>query len=97
MPKFVRRAPLSERIAAYLNPYDFLLWLSEEIESQGWDQLEKAWAAPIGVGLNLVFLFARANTQRRSSSYDDVFGNGSSFGWTAWLVSRRWDALKKSI
>ena len=87
MPKFVRRQPLSERIAAYLNPYDFLLWLSEEIDSRGWDQLEKEWAIPIGVILNLVFLVARANTTTKSRSYDDVFGDGTSFGWVAYIVS----------
>ena len=86
MPRFVRRQPLSERIAAYLNLYDFLLWLSEEIESRGYDQLEKEWAIPIGLVFNLLFLVARANTSARSSSYDDVFGDGSGFGWRAWLV-----------
>ena len=87
MPKFVRRQPLSERIAAYLNPYDFLLWLSEEIESRGWDQLEKEWAIPIGLVFNLIFLVARANSQVRSSNYDDVFGDAPGYGWGAWLVS----------
>ena len=87
MPKFVRRQPFSERIAAYLNPYDFLLWLSEDIESNGWDQLEKDWAIPIGIALNVVFLIARANTEPQSSSYDDVFGDIQGPGWLAWLVS----------
>ena len=93
MPKFVRKQRLSERIAAYLNPYDFLLWLSEELESNGWDQIEKEWALPIGAGLNLIFLIARANTQTRSSSYDDVFGEPMGSNWGAWLVSQndyRW-------
>ena len=89
MPKFVRKQPLSERITAYLNPYDFLLWLSEELESNGCDQIEKEWALPIGVGLNLVFLIARANTQTRSSSYDDVFGDPVGSSWGPWLVSLR--------
>lgn len=86
MPKIVRRQPLSERIAAYLNPYDFLLWLSEELESSGWDQIEKEWALPIGAGLNLIFLIARSNTQTRSTSYDDVFGESLGSGWLVWLV-----------
>jgi hypothetical protein len=88
MPRVVRRQPLSERIAAYLNPYDFLLWLSEEIESRGIDQLEKEWAIPLGFFFNLIFVVARANTQTRSSSYDDVFGNTSGYGWRAGLVSQ---------
>lgn len=86
MPKFVRRQPLSERIAAFLNPYDFLLWLSEEIESRGYDQLEKEWAIPIGVALNFLFLVARANTSAKSSNYDDVFGDVDAYSWRAWLV-----------
>lgn len=86
MPKYVRRQPLSERIKAYLNPYDFLLWLSEEIESNGWDQLEKEWATPIGIALNLVFLVARANSKASTKGYDDVFGDVPKIAWTAWLV-----------
>lgn len=87
MPKFVRRQPLSERIFASLNPYDFLLWLSEELESSGWDRIEKEWAFPIGVGLNLVFLIARSNTQSKSAGYDDVFGDGAGSSFFGWLVS----------
>jgi hypothetical protein len=86
MPKFVRKQPLSEKLASYLNPYDFLLWLSEEIESNGWDQLEKGWAIPIGAVLNFAFLVARANITTRSKSYDDVFGEDRGTGWIAWLV-----------
>jgi len=85
MPKYVRRQPLVERIKAYLNPYDFLLWLSEEIESNGWDQLEKEWAVPIGIGLNLTFLIARANTESKQV-YDDVFADIPGAAWTSWLV-----------
>ena len=87
MPKYIRRQPLTERLKAYLNPYDFLLWLSEEIDSRGWDQLEKEWAIPIGLGLNLVFLVARANSKNTTRDYDDVFGEVRRTGWTAWLVS----------
>lgn len=85
MPKYVRRQPLVERIKAYLNPFDFLLWLSEEIESNGWDQLEKEWAIPIGFGLNLVFLIARANANP-SQVYDDIFADVPGVAWTSWLV-----------
>jgi hypothetical protein len=92
MPKFVRRQPLSERILASLNPYDFLLWLSEELESSGWDQLDKEYAFPIGIGLNLVFLVARSNSPSRSADYDDVFGDGGGSSLLGWLVSAsmRW-------
>ena len=88
MPRLIRRQPLLERIQGYLNPADLLLWLSEELESQGWDQLEKEWALPIGFTLNLVFLVARANSRGASGSYDDVFGDSRrETGWFSWLVS----------
>ena len=87
-PRLIRRQPLAERIKAYLNPLDFLLWLSEELESSDWDQWQKNWAIPIGIGLNVIFLIARANsgnkTQRRG---DDVFGDATEYtGWMAWFV-----------
>jgi hypothetical protein len=96
MPKYVRRQPLVERIKAYLNPYDFLLWLSEEIESNGWDQLEKEWAIPIGIGLNLIFLIARANAEP-TQVYDDVFGDVPGAAWTSWLVNQPINRTKESI
>ena len=88
MPRLIRRQPLLERIQGYLNPADLLLWLSEELESHGWDQLEKEWALPIGFVLNLTFLVARANSRGTSESYDDVFGDTRrETGWFSWLVS----------
>lgn len=86
MPKYVRRQPLLERLKSYFNPYDFLLWLSEELDANGLDQLEKEWAIPIGVVLNLVFLIARANVNKTSDGYDDVFGDHNGGGWTTWFV-----------
>jgi hypothetical protein len=88
MPRLVRRRPLSERIISYLNPYDFLLWLSEEFEGGDWEQLEKNWALPIGIALNLVFLIARANSRSSGSkAFDDVFGDDDSTSLRGWLVS----------
>ena len=87
MPRLIRRQPLVERIKGYLDPADFLLWLSEELESHGWDQLEKEWAIPIGFGLNLIILMARANSRGGTGSYDDVFGDSKSEAtWLNWLV-----------
>ena len=86
MPKFVRRQPIAERLKSYLDPYDFLLWLSEELEANGWDQLEKEWATPIGIALNLSFIIARANSKIKTTYYDDVFGDIPGVAWTAWLV-----------
>lgn len=88
MPAVVRRQPLFERIQAYLNPLDFLLWLSEELDTNGWEQLEKEWAIPIGVGLNVVFIIARANANLGARGSDDVFGEpAAGNGWLGWLVS----------
>ncbi len=40
--RLVRRRPLSERIQALLNPMDFYLWLSEEIQTFDWDSKHSA-------------------------------------------------------
>ncbi|RAH74526.1 Nur1/Mug154 family protein [Aspergillus aculeatinus CBS 121060] len=88
MPRLVRRRPLTERIASYLNPLDFLLWLFEEVDTHDWDQFEKDWALPLGVLLNLTFLIARANSQTTGSqAIDDVFGDDESTPWLSWLAS----------
>lgn len=87
-PRLVRRKPLAERLKAYLNPLDFLYWVSEELDSSVWDQWQKEWANPIGLLLNVVFLIARANSgsgaRRRG---DDVFSEDPGYtGWLAWFV-----------
>jgi hypothetical protein len=87
-PRLVRRRPLADRIKAFLNPLDFLLWLSEELDSSDWDQWQKEWGTPIGIFANFVFLVARANsgpsTRRRG---DDVFGEDVGYkSWLAWFV-----------
>ncbi|KAL4931257.1 Nur1/Mug154 family protein [Aspergillus undulatus] len=88
MPRLVRRQPLAERIKAYLNPLDFLLWLSEEIDANDWDQFEKSWATTLGVVLNLVFMIARANSRTSGSqAVDDVFGDEGGSSWLSWLAS----------
>ncbi|SLM40791.1 Protein of unknown function DUF2418 [Lasallia pustulata] len=88
-PRLIRRQPLADRIKAYLNPLDFLLWLSEELDSSDWDRWQKEWATPIGIGLNVIFMLARANSGaggRRKG--DDVFGEdiGGS-GWFSWFAA----------
>lgn len=75
MPRLVRRRPFTERVKAFLNPLDFLLWLSEELETRDWDQLEKEWALPVGVGLNVVMLIVRANSASGSRVDSDIFGD----------------------
>ena len=87
MPRLIRRRPLAERIRTYLDPADFLLWLSEELDSSDWDQWQRDWAGPIGVLLNFVFLIARANSGYGRQSSDDVFGDDISHtSWTSWFV-----------
>lgn len=90
MPRLVRRRPLGERIQSYLNPWDFLLWLSEEIEGNDWDYLEHNWGLSIGIALNLVFLVARANSRSSGSqAIDDVFGDEEGIPWLSWLVCNK--------
>lgn len=96
-PRLIRRAPLRERIQAYLNPLDFLLWLSEEVDANDWEDFHRRYSTSIGLGLNLVFLIARANQGRRGPLLgrgtaddvfgDDVFAGGSQgSGWFSWFV-----------
>ncbi|CAG8972547.1 hypothetical protein HYALB_00001239 [Hymenoscyphus albidus] len=87
MPRLIRRKPLLERIKDYLHPGDFLLWLSEEIETRDWDS--KAFAGPFALGLHVVFLISRANSGVSSGwGGDDVFGEDSSgSGWLAYILS----------
>ena len=91
MPRIVRRAPLSERIKAYLDPYDFFLWLSEELNDDAYDEWLKVWAVPIDIGLNILFILARgASRPSASRGGDDVFGDAggkSGSGWFAWFTA----------
>jgi len=90
MPRLVRRRPLQERIANYLNPGDFLLWLSEELNSNDWDDFAKEWALPVGFFTNILFMIARANLgpSNNSNGGDGVFmEDGRGSGWGKWFVS----------
>jgi hypothetical protein len=86
MPRLVRRKPALERITDWLNPQDWLLWLSEEIETRDWDS--KKYAHPIAFGLHFVLLIARANSGNGGNGdVDDVFGDvNSGSGWLSYLV-----------
>ena len=86
--RLVRRRPLSERIKAYLNPLDFLLWISEELETSDWEQWQQDWATPIGVLLNVAMMIARPNSGSNRKSDEEVFGEDySRSGWLNWFVS----------
>ena len=97
MPRLVRRDPLSKRIKEYLDPYDFLLWLSEALQDDTYDEWLNGWATPIGIGLNILFIFARwSSTSGNSKNIDDAFGDydsGSATGWFAWFVSTRYRTM----
>ncbi|KAK7218833.1 hypothetical protein V2G26_006836 [Clonostachys chloroleuca] len=84
MPRLVRRKPFMERMKAMLNPMDFLLWLSEEMETRDWDS--QVVGTQIGLALNFVFLLARANSGPSSSSGDDIFGDDSGGSWLRFVV-----------
>ena len=91
MPPLVRRRPLLERVQAYLDPGDFLLWLSEELNDDAHEDLLNSWATPIGITLNFLFILARGSSNPGDSrGSDDVFGDidgKKGSGWFAWLVS----------
>ncbi|TKX26539.1 hypothetical protein C1H76_1071 [Elsinoe australis] len=91
MPRLVRRQPWSERFKSALDPYDFLLWLGEELHDSTWDDALKEWTLSIGAAANFIYVIARANSGGGSASRsNDVFGDfdgrGSS-GWFSWLCS----------
>ncbi|ESZ95693.1 hypothetical protein SBOR_3913 [Sclerotinia borealis F-4128] len=74
MPRLVRQRPLRERITDLFNVHDWLLWISEEIETRDWDS--KKYANPLGFGLHFLLLIARANSGSEGhGDADDVFGD----------------------
>lgn len=84
MPRLVRRRPLWDRITSMLNPMDFILWLSEEIETRDWDS--GLVGTQLGLGLNFLFLIVRANSGTKKAS-DDIFGDeSSSTSWSSILI-----------
>lgn len=88
MPRLIRRRPLAERMKGWLNPVDFLLWLSEEIDSSDWEQWQKNWSDTMAFTLNIIFLVARANSGPRRRRRDDVFGDDESYrSFAAWLAT----------
>ena len=88
--RLVRRTPLATRLKAYFDPWDFLLWASEELNSRNWEDFQAQWATSIAITLNVGFMIARANSAGTSSSYgEDVFSDDSTSrgsGWLSWLV-----------
>ncbi|KAM3419559.1 hypothetical protein BST61_g2899 [Cercospora zeina] len=90
MPRLVRKRPLIERIKAYLDPWDLLLWLAEELNDDAYDEWLQLWSTPIGLGLNITYILAKgASARGAGAGGDDVFGDdgSSGSGWFAWLAS----------
>jgi hypothetical protein len=85
MPRLVRRKPLTERVSAMLNPMDYMLWLSEELETRDWNS--DIVGTQLGLGMNFVLLLCRANTGR-SSSGDDIFHDDRGSGWLSFFVRK---------
>lgn len=81
--RLVRRRPFSERVQAMLNPMDFYLWLSEEIQTFDWDS--QIFGTRFGLVANFVFLLARANSGGRQT-VDDVFGDAPTSSWVTVVV-----------
>lgn len=73
-----------ERISALLNPMDYLLWLSEELETRDWNS--DVVGTQLGLGMNFLLLLCRANTGGSAPS-DDIFRDDSSSGWVSFFVS----------
>lgn len=74
-----------ERVKAMLNPMDFLLWLSEEVETHDWSS--KTVGTQLGLAMNFTFLLARANSGGTRVA-DPVFDDGAgTSGWLAYLIS----------
>jgi hypothetical protein len=88
MPRLVRRAPLAERIKAYIDPSDWLIWISEELNSNDWEDFAQAYAVYIGFGANVLFVIAQANSGA-SNKYDpdNIFREVPGPGWMKWFMN----------
>lgn len=80
MPRLIRRRPLLARIKDYLHPADWLLWLSEELETRDWNSSE--YGNSIAALLHFLTLICQANISKSTDSREDVFNeNKSNSGW----------------
>lgn len=83
--RLVRRRPLTERIKAYLDPWDYLLWLSEEIETRNFGS--KSLGTQLGLALNFIFILARVyGSSSTGGDDDDIFSDSESTGTSGWLA-----------
>lgn len=88
-PRLIRRRPLWERIKARFDPWDYVLWLSEEFETRNFGS--KSLGNQLGVACNLLFVLARVyGSYSADSGNDDIFSDtesSTSSGWLAWFAS----------
>lgn len=83
-PHLIRRRPLMERLKAYLDPWDYLLWLSEEIETREFGS--KSLGTKLGLALNFAFILARVyGSSSTGGDNDDIFSDSDSTSATGWL------------
>jgi hypothetical protein len=88
MPRLVRRAPLSERIKAYMDPSDWLIWVSEELNTNDWEDFAQSYAVYLGFGANILFVIAQANSGAATTyDRDSVFREVSGPGWMKWFMN----------
>jgi hypothetical protein len=83
--RLVRRAPLAERIKAYTDPWDWLMWAQEELNTNDWEEFAQDYAIPLGCGMNFVFVVAKANASKNSENNDVLVGTGGGSGWFGWF------------
>ncbi|KAH8750540.1 hypothetical protein F5883DRAFT_223032 [Diaporthe sp. PMI_573] len=98
--RLVRRRPLWERIKSRFDPWDYVLWLSEEIETRNFGS--KSLGNQLGVACNFVFILARVyGSSSTGSDNDDIFSDsdsGTSSGWLAYFAwSIMWNLVAFSI
>lgn len=83
--RLVRRRPLIERLKTFFDPWDFLLWLSEEIETRNFGS--KSLGTQLGLALNFVFILARSyGSSSTGGDNDDIFSDSESAGTSGWLA-----------
>lgn len=93
--RLVRKESLWSRVKSA--PFDFLLSVSESIETIHWDSLTKSVAVPGGIAATLVLLLCRIAVDRSavagaksswSSGGDDIFAERSvASSWVYAIVS----------
>ena len=94
--RLVRRRPLWERIKSYFDPWDYIFWLSEEIETRNFGS--KSVGNQLGVALHFIFMIARVyGSSSTGGDSDDIFSDldsNTSSGWLAYFVSS-WIPLRR--